>query len=76
MNAHELFTYWSGRDHACRSDKQKRTFYTAKYGRTRSCAGVAVWPGTAGPEKSHSGNLCRNVTLEDTLAGGAPGVLY
>lgn len=24
MNAHGLLTYWSGRDHACRSDKQKR----------------------------------------------------
>lgn len=24
MNAHGLFMYWSGRDRACRSDKQKR----------------------------------------------------
>lgn len=24
MSAHGLFTCWNGRDHACRSDKQKR----------------------------------------------------
>ncbi|RMC05214.1 hypothetical protein DUI87_18398 [Hirundo rustica rustica] len=33
-----------------------------------SGAGVAVWPGTAGPEESHSVNLRRNVTPEDVLA--------
>lgn len=24
MNAHGLFTYWNGRDHACRSDRWNR----------------------------------------------------